>query len=250
MTARPSASARYVARIRASLPRPSVPGGDAAAEESLYATLADEPTMFERFIAARTAFFDRGLLAALEAGARQVVIAGAGYDGRALRFRTPGVSYLEIDLPATQQDKRRRLAAAGADAAGIEFVPADLEAESADVVLGRSSHDRARASVYLCEGLLPYLPYPATASLLRGLRSAAAAGSTLLVSFPIGTAARVRQAERPTESGEYRRTRYTPAGVSQTLHACGWCPVETEHPDRARAAEADVAAFVRAVPAA
>ena len=62
-------------------------------------------------LAARTRFFDEQVLAALDRGIRQVVIAGAGYDDRALRFRSPGVRYFELDHPATQADKRRLLAA-------------------------------------------------------------------------------------------------------------------------------------------
>ena len=60
---------------------------------------------------ARTRFFDDRVLAALSAGIRQVVILGAGYDDRALRFRSPGVRFFELDHPATQADKARRLRA-------------------------------------------------------------------------------------------------------------------------------------------
>jgi methyltransferase (TIGR00027 family) len=70
-------------------------------------------------MARRTAFFDRASLAALERGVRQVVVLGAGYDGRALRFATPGVTWFEVDHPATQSDKRARLAALGARTDGI-----------------------------------------------------------------------------------------------------------------------------------
>jgi methyltransferase (TIGR00027 family) len=61
-------------------------------------------------MAARTRFFDSGLLHACERGVGQVVIVGAGYDGRPLRFRRPGVTFYELDHPATQADKRARLA--------------------------------------------------------------------------------------------------------------------------------------------
>jgi O-methyltransferase involved in polyketide biosynthesis len=61
---------------------------------------------------------------AIDRGVKQVVILGAGYDGRALRFRTPGVRFFEVDHPATQIDKLRRLAALGVSVAGISFVEA------------------------------------------------------------------------------------------------------------------------------
>jgi hypothetical protein len=62
-------------------------------------------------IIARTRFFDGRVLAAISAGTGQVVILGAGYDDRALRFRSPGVRFFELDHPATQADKARRLRA-------------------------------------------------------------------------------------------------------------------------------------------
>ena len=65
------------------------------------------------FIRARTVFFDDAVLDAIDRGVKQVVILGAGYDGRALRFRTPGVQFFEVDHPATQVDKLRRLAYLG-----------------------------------------------------------------------------------------------------------------------------------------
>src|SRR3954451_5426825 len=39
-----------------------------------------------------------------------VIVPRAGYDCRALRFRTPGVRFFEVDHPATRHDKRARLA--------------------------------------------------------------------------------------------------------------------------------------------
>jgi O-methyltransferase involved in polyketide biosynthesis len=44
-------------------------------------------------IAARTVFVDEQVMAAIAAGLRQIVICGAGYDDRALRFRTSGVRF-------------------------------------------------------------------------------------------------------------------------------------------------------------
>jgi methyltransferase (TIGR00027 family) len=59
-------------------------------------------------INARTKHMDTLLRKALEDGARQVVILGAGYDSRAYRFQdaSPGVTFFEVDLPITQAEKR------------------------------------------------------------------------------------------------------------------------------------------------
>ena len=51
----------------------------------------------------------REVARALGRGIEQIVLLGAGYDGRALRFGGGAVRWFEVDLPAPQADKRRRL---------------------------------------------------------------------------------------------------------------------------------------------
>jgi methyltransferase (TIGR00027 family) len=59
-------------------------------------------------VGARTCFFDEAVVAGLDAGVRQVVVLGAGYDSRAWRLARTGVRFFEVDHPATQADKRMR----------------------------------------------------------------------------------------------------------------------------------------------
>lgn len=244
----PSASAHQVARIRARLTRPCTPVGDPEAEDRLYAALAAERTPFERFIAARTEFFDTELLSALRGGAAQVVILGAGYDGRALRFRSPGVRYIEVDLPATQADKLRRLEALGIDVADIEFTAADLAAAHVPDVLRQTSFEPRQTSLFCCEGVLPYLSYQAASAILGGIRDCAGPGSRLILSFPVALGQALPRTARPNQSGEYRRTFYTPGGVAKILADRGWVPRTADHPDHSLPLERDIAMFLRAVP--
>jgi methyltransferase (TIGR00027 family) len=124
---------------------------------------------------ARTIFFDGQVVAGIETGLRQVVILGAGYDDRALRFRTPGVRFFEVDHPGTQADKRARLEQLlGSDAAdGPVLVAADFRVDALPEVLAAAGHDRAAPTLFLCEGLLVYLDETATVELLSGAREAA-----------------------------------------------------------------------------
>jgi methyltransferase (TIGR00027 family) len=132
---------------------------------------------------ARTRFFDGQVLAAIGAGVSQVVICGAGYDDRALRFRTPGVRFFELDHPATQADKARRLRAMGADLSDVVLTSADFRDDDAAAVLAAAGHDASRPTLFLCEGLLIYLHLAVIGRLLTGLRSRAAAGSSLAASL-------------------------------------------------------------------
>jgi hypothetical protein len=135
-----SFTAAGVARARAEFDRPVSPSGNGDVGGQLARQLPVRPAIvrnpiFVRYMKARTKFFDAIVMEA-SAQPGQVVLVGAGYDDRALRFRAPGVQFVEVDHPATQQDKIRRLKALGIDADEVEYVPIDLESEAIDSVLG------------------------------------------------------------------------------------------------------------------
>jgi methyltransferase (TIGR00027 family) len=184
---RPSMTARNVAGLRRQFDRPVVATGDAPADDAL-ARAVQLPVPWCRpglraYLGARTRFFDLELLRACDAGIRQVVIAGAGYDGRALRFRRPDVSFLELDHPVTQGDKRRRLAELGVDVSHVRFVPVDFARDAVDRALMRAGHDDRMPTCFLCEGVTPYLHRHDLVRLLQALHSRAAPGSPLAIDF-------------------------------------------------------------------
>src|SRR5437764_11188739 len=59
----------------------------------------------------RTKLFDAALLDALQDGARQVVVLGAGFDSRAYRFQSQlgDVRFMEVDYGPTQAYNKQRL---------------------------------------------------------------------------------------------------------------------------------------------
>jgi methyltransferase (TIGR00027 family) len=204
---RPSMTALGVALARARLDRPTVDTGDATADRTLAeGLLADAPDevrsrarargvlggtadaaeawkVFGTWITARTTFFDDAVLRAIDAGCRQVVILGAGYDARACRFRTPGVRFFEVDHPATQADKRRRLDELGIASDDVTFVAADFIEDDLDAALDTGGHQRVEPTTFLLEGVLRYLPEPAFRGLLATIAGRAAPGSELAVSI-------------------------------------------------------------------
>src|ERR1700733_9387208 len=92
-----SHTARSVAARRLEYPRIVAAYGDPAADEALSrdvaAGLTPGRSRMDEYIRARTAFFDRVVVNSLGQGIAQVVIGGAGYDGRALRYAKPGVRW-------------------------------------------------------------------------------------------------------------------------------------------------------------
>ncbi len=185
-------------------------------------------------IEARTSFMDGQLLAAIGGGVRQIVICGAGLDDRALRFRTAGVRFIEVDHPKTQADKARRLRQMGADSAGPALVPCDFGAESIADALAANRHDPGEPTLFLCEGLLVYLDEQACQRLLAGIAARAAAGSTLAASLATHTSglssaevAVAANARRRTGAAEPWLTILPAAEHLELLAAAGWTVMVT-----------------------
>lgn len=144
----------------------------------------------------------------------------AGYDCRALRSRTPGVRFIELDHPATQADKRRLLADLGADASDVAYAAADFTRDDVGAALAAAGHDAHEPTVFLVEGLLVYLDEDVIRALLGALRSLAHPMSRLAVSMS-------RQQsdsfiERVARAGEPARTFFDDESAAEILESCGW----------------------------
>jgi methyltransferase (TIGR00027 family) len=135
-------------------------------------------------IALRTAAIDEAARDAIANGARQLVILGAGYDGRAWRLpELAGVNVFEVDHPATQDDKRAHVTELPEAIGSVSFVSMDFERESLDTVLERAGHDHAVPTCWIWEGVVMYLTREAMRATLAGVARRSARGSTLIVNY-------------------------------------------------------------------
>ena len=217
----PSATARAVAQVRAAMDRPASPTGDSTTEARLVERFPSRGrTALADYLERRTRWFDGVTLRCLSAGLVQVVIVAAGYDCRALRFRTPGVQFVELDHPATQQDKRRILAELEVDAHDVAYAAADFTVDDIGGALAAAGHDSDRATLFLVEGLLVYLEEEVIRRLLRALRDRSADGSRLAVSISRGQNARFKA--RVARIGEPARSGFSPDLAAALLEDCGW----------------------------
>jgi methyltransferase (TIGR00027 family) len=171
---RPSFTARTVAVARGKIAaeRRTVPTGNADAEARMYGELGGgrfevTGSAWVAHMRPRTLFIDESVLAAIDRGVTQIVIVGAGYDGRALRFATPGVRFFEVDRAETQEDKRERVARAGGQ--GGEYVVFDVVDGGLPALLAPAGHDASLPSLFICEGLFPYLTRESIEELLDDL---------------------------------------------------------------------------------
>jgi methyltransferase (TIGR00027 family) len=225
-----SRTSQAVAAWRAGLVRPSTPDGDPDAQARLSEGMRPvrDPTM-RAHLEARTRFFDTQVKEAVRQGVEQVVVLGAGYDDRALRFRSVGVHYFELDHPSTQSDKRRRLEGMGADLGELTLVPVDFRQGDTDAVLEEHGHRPERPTLFLCEGLLVYLDEDAIVGLLTVLRTRATRGSVLAASLAVhaegvdsGRAVDRANAGRPEATTEPWRTILPPTAHLALVTRSGW----------------------------
>lgn len=183
----PSTTARLVAAYRLGFERVSAAFGDPAADQRLCADVADGAQFdaddsMARHLRGRTLFFDSVVVEGLGRGVSQVVVIGAGYDGRALRYAKPGVRWFEVDQHDTQRDKQERLARIGARVGDVSFIGFDLrEGGLAARVMAAGFRPEAE-SLLLCEGVAVYLESHVLSALLQELRWLACGGTRLAIS--------------------------------------------------------------------
>ncbi|HLI01717.1 MAG TPA: SAM-dependent methyltransferase [Acidimicrobiales bacterium] len=181
-----SRTGEVVALLRAEIDRPHSAQGDPDAQARLCRGMrpAGSTTIRSQMLA-RTRFFDGQVQDALASGIDQIVVCGASYDDRALRFRTTGVRFFELDHPSTQPAKVARLQAGECDTTGLALAPADFGRDDVAAALRAVGHSADRPTAYLCEGLLVYLDPATIHRLLSGLAACAAPGSRLAASLAV-----------------------------------------------------------------
>jgi methyltransferase (TIGR00027 family) len=230
----PSLAARWVAaqRLRLDRTRPSTPGGDIEAERRLYRAIAGSvslPAGWASGWAQRTQVVDAEVARALGRGTGQIVLLGAGDDGRALRFGGGSTRWFEVDRPQTQADKRGRLSALGVATPATNFVAIDLLADDLGAALQAAGHDAHAPTLFVGEAVFDTLTLEATASACAALRARATADSVLVAAFSVvpegtGPARALRAATDLVRQAtdEPRRNQFRPGDPQKLMVVTGW----------------------------
>src|SRR5690348_6903370 len=226
----PSQTARRVAAHRLDFTRVPANYGDPAADEALAVDVAAgrqaPASRMHDYLAARTAFFDRAVTGALGRTVAQVVVGAAGYDGRAFRYAKAGVRWFEVDHPATQRDKLRRLERLGIDASHVRFVEADFTRDPVADRLRAAGLYPDTPSLFLLVWVAAYLVPAVLVDVSRQLRLVAAPGSglaiTVSLSRPRGDSARARFQATVAALGEPARSTFEAAEAEALLTRTGW----------------------------
>jgi methyltransferase (TIGR00027 family) len=152
---------------------------------SLFMRIMAPPGIYE-YVLVRTKLIDEVFVQALEGGFSQIVLLGAGFDTRALRFadRNKGIRIFELDAPATQQPKieilhRKRIHLPGE----LVFVPFDFNRDGLSEVLFAAGFMPHRKNLFVLEGVVMYLTPDAVDATLDFVRSTSAEGSLVVFDY-------------------------------------------------------------------
>jgi methyltransferase (TIGR00027 family) len=188
------------------------------------------------FIAARSRFAETALQTGVETrGVSQLVVLGAGLDTFA--YRNPFADRLrvfEVDHPATQAWKRRRLEEVGIVVPkSLAFAPVDFERESWLETLGAVGFDPAKRTFFMWLGVVHYLtPEVVTATLSQ--IGALPGGAEVVFDYsdppstlaPDAQALHRRRADRVAAIGEPFLSDFEPATLHATLETLGFSDID------------------------
>jgi len=226
---------------KATLCRRALEGADAATRARLEA-LGSEQAILDAVLRAhptyggviiRSRYAEDVLAEAVARGARQYVLIGAGLDS--FIVRQPGfardLTIFEIDHPATQEMKRRRLEACRVEVpANARFVAADLGDEPLASVLARCGFSNVVPAFFSWLGVTIYLPREANLATLRGVATSAAPGSELVFTYidqrALAAPTLASMRESRAAQGEPWISGFDPGTLGADLNALGLVLIE------------------------
>jgi methyltransferase (TIGR00027 family) len=113
----------------------------------------------------------------------QVVILGAGLDGRAWRMtELHDTETYEVDQPASQRDKRER-AVSLSGGRQPHFVPVDFGRDDLAAALEAAGHRAGEPTTWVWEGVVPYLTEDEVRTTLDEVAVRSAPGSRLIINY-------------------------------------------------------------------
>ncbi len=140
------------------------------------------------FILACCRYMDDLLSGSLNHGLQQLVILGAGFDSRAYRFERlkEGVKVFEVDHPATQQAKLKRLREILPQAqlpGHVVYVPVDFNRDTLETCLPQCGYSAGLKTLFIWEGVTMYLDTASVDSTLSFVAGHSAPGSAIVFDY-------------------------------------------------------------------
>jgi methyltransferase (TIGR00027 family) len=163
------------------------------------------PTGIYAYTIARTKYIDAAFQQALAQGFDQVLIFGAGFDTRALRFQALALNtrIFELDMAPTQQAKLGQYARRGLRVpANLTFIPIDFNTESLSEKLHAAGFANGARTLFVLEGVLMYLQPESVDATFQVIQAFAGQGSAVVFDY-------VRQSALSRTKAHYGASRIT-----------------------------------------
>jgi methyltransferase (TIGR00027 family) len=192
------------------------------------------------FIAARSRIAEDALKVAVDNGARQLVVLGAGLDTLAYRTElAEDLRIFEVDHPATQAWKRGKLVAAAiAVPDALTFVPVDFERQTLADALEAAGFDQDARTFFSWLGVAPYLTEQAVFSTLAFIAGLPGGGEVVFdyvnpaaTIAPAGRIAHQALSERVATLGERIQSYFDTGWLCKELGAIGFGLVDDSGPE-------------------
>jgi methyltransferase (TIGR00027 family) len=172
-------------------------------------------------LAIRSATIDEALRAT--SGPPQLVILGAGLDGRPYRLRgLDATTVFEVDHPATQAWKRARVEALRSTAREIRFVPIDFAAGDLGASLAAAGHRADAPTFWIWEGVVMYLRPDEARAVLAQIAARSAPGSRIAATYLAERLGWYALGWLVRAVGEPFRSVLDPAGMARLLGEAGF----------------------------
>ena len=187
------------------------------------------------FMAARSRYADDALAEAVARGCRQVVLLGAGLDTLGLRnpYRALGLHIFELDHPATQADKRRRLLRFGPRLpTSLSLVPTVFGETDLAAALAMAGWKADEPTFFQMLGVVIYLPAATRQALFAFIADRPASEVVLDYTTPIesqspeGRAVTVAQMAEAAKVGEPWIGLMAPAAIAREFADLGLSDIE------------------------
>jgi len=151
----------------------------------LFTKVAAPKGIYE-YVIVRTKYIDAVFKQALVEQFDQILIFGAGFDTRALRFQDAmgNTNVFELDVPLTQQAKigqyeKRHLAIPE----NLTFIAIDFNKESLSTKLNEAGFSKNQRSLFILEGLVMYLQPESVDETFRIIRDYSGNGSWVVFDY-------------------------------------------------------------------
>ena len=170
------------------------------------------PRGIYEYVIARTKYVDSAFEKALAEGFDQILLFGAGFDTRALRFHTEAQNtrIFELDAPVTQQAKiqqyrKRNLSIQS----NVVFIAIDFDKESLPHKLDMAEFKKDVRTLFILEGLLMYLDPESVQSTFQTIQEYAGIGSRVVFDYIQASVLR------------HENTLYGESGLAKTVSKAG-----------------------------